>query len=551
MATTARHLPLPELTLSTLRRSRSAIIAWVAGAGGFLLLFGLGYRTTIRDYPGGPAAFGASVQAAAETMRALAGPVTRLDTFGGYTTYHNLGYAPLLLGIWAVMQGAKSIRGAEERGMLQVWLTTGRSRLQVLADRVLGFLLALGVIAIGTGVGAGAGAAIAGSPAWGRSLAALGVVALVPAVFFALSLAVSQLVPRARLATGISGGVMLALYLLGNLASELGRFGWLRWASPFWYAQQSRMLVPDQRLDIATTALSVGLVAALCVTAGVLFARRDTDASAVVTRYREPATAEAFALRRPWLAQLWSASIVEQRIPLLFWFLGPAVFLSLYVSVTPTVTRSWASSDLIRRLLSATGSANMVDQFLSLVMVLAAPIVSVYAVTQAARWVRDREQRRTELEFSCPLSRPQLWLQRTAALAVGILVVIAGCLAGFVLGGALGNVSLHLAGLARGAGLLLLLGLATGGVATLAVALFRTSAALGVLGGYLGASFFLTLLAPMFRWPDWLSRLSLFDAFGHPYLTTGPILGIVLLAGLALAGVLGGLTVSQQRSEAP
>lgn len=549
MATTA--LRLPELATSTLRRHRSAIIAWVAGAGGFLLLFGLGYRATIRDFPGGAAAFGAAAQAPAEAMRALVGPVTRLDTFGGYTTYHNLGYAPLLLGIWAVMQGAKAIRGAEERGMLQLWLATGRSRPRVLADQVLGFLMALGAIVLGTGVLAGAGSAVAGFPSWGRSLAAIGIVAVVAAIFFALSLVVSQLVSRSRLATGISGGIMLGLYLLGNLAGQLGHFAWLRWASPFWYAQQSRMLVPGQGLDVATAALSIALIVTFCVTAGALFVHRDIDAGALVTRHREEENAQVFALRRPWLAQLWSASIVEQRFSLLFWFLGPLVFLTLYVSMTPTITKSWASSDLIRRFLSATGTSNVVDQFLSLVMVLAAPLVSVYAVTQAARWVRDREQRRTELEFSCPLSRRRLWLQRMAALAAGTLVVIAGSLTGFLLGSAPGNVSLRLDGLARGAGVLMLLGLATGGVAALSVALLRTSAAIGALGGYLGASFFLTLLAPLLGWPGWVSRLSLFDAFGHPYVSTGPMLGILLLAGLALVGVVGTLMVSERRSEAP
>jgi len=42
----------------------------------------------------------------------------------------------------------------------------------------------------------------------------------------------------------------------------------------------------------------------------------------------------------------------------------------------------------------------------------------------------------------------------------------------------------------------------------------------------LGASYLLMFLVPLFAWPDWVMRLSVFGAFGNPYLelpeTTSP-----------------------------
>lgn len=552
MATTTRrpHL-LPDLTWTTLRRLRAGILGWVIGGGGFLFVFGFGYRSEIRSFAGGAAGFGATAQATAQSMQALVGPVDRLDTYGGYFTYHNLGYAPLLLGIWAVIQGAQAIRGAEERGMLQLWLSTGRSRGRVLMDRLLGFLLAMVLIVIGIGTLTAAGTAAAGAVAWGRSFAAIAVVALVAMLFYALALGISQLVGRARLASGIAGGVMLALYLIANLSAEMGHFAWTRWLSPFWYAQQSRVLIPGHRIDAPTTLLAVGLLAALVVAGGWLFLQRDVEAGFL--RSAAPPAPESFGfeLRRPWLGHLWSANLLDQRTSLLFWFLGSAAWLTLYVSVTTTITDTWKSSEIVRRFLVGSGASNFADQFLSLVMVLAAPVVTVFAVTQAARWVRDSEQRRTEMELTCPLSRSTLWLERMGTLTAGLLVVIAGIIAGFLLGAALGGTSLRADGLARSAAMLLLLGLATGGAAALAVAVFRSSTAVAFAGGYLGASFFLTLLAPLFGWPDWVSRLSIFEAFGHPYVSTGPVRDIVFIGMVALVGVLGSLLVAERRSAAP
>jgi ABC-2 type transport system permease protein len=74
------------------------------------------------------------------------------------------------------------------------------------------------------------------------------------------------------------------------------------------------------------------------------------------------------------------------------------------------------------------------------------------------------------------------------------------------------------------------------GVASLVVAWVRRSVAVTVLAVIIGASYLLSSFVPIFAWPDWLNRLSVFWAFGQPYLDWPTTAGLVLLLILAVAG---------------
>jgi hypothetical protein len=84
---------------------RWGTLAWVLGAGLFLVYFGVAYAAPVRTFAGGAAAFGASVGPVAEGMRPLNGLAERLDTYGGYVTYHNTGGLAIGLALWALIQG--------------------------------------------------------------------------------------------------------------------------------------------------------------------------------------------------------------------------------------------------------------------------------------------------------------------------------------------------------------------------------------------------------------------------------------------------------------
>ena len=82
----------------------------------------------------------------------------------------------------------------------------------------------------------------------------------------------------------------------------------------------------------------------------------------------------------------------------------------------------------------------------------------------------------------------------------------------------------------------LLFAAAFGALAALVVAWLRSGTAVTVLAVFAGASYLLVLLVPLFAWPEWITRVSLFGAFGHPYLEIPAYGGLAVLAGLAVIG---------------
>lgn len=78
------------------------------------------------------------------------------------------------------------------------------------------------------------------------------------------------------------------------------------------------------------------------------------------------------------------------------------------------------------------------------------------------------------------------------------------------------------------------------------MAWLRSSLAVIVLAVFVGASFLLSYLAPMFDWPDWVNRLSVFAAFGHPYLEWPPWQGLAVLAVLAIPGALAAAAIAER-----
>lgn len=550
MTTTTSRRWLPDLALQEVRRHRGAILAWILAGGGIMWVFGAAYQVQLSTFPGGAKEFGASVAAAADAMRALVGPADSLDTYGGYVTFHNLGYAAIMLGFWALFMGSRAVRGAEERGEVTGWLATGRRRALLVLDEALGYLASMTIVVAAVGLMTWLGTLAAGQPQLLRSFGAIAMVALAASVFFALALLLSQLVGSSRTSSGIAGALMLATFLVANLNQNMGWWGWLRFISPFWYAQQSRLLIPGHNLDAGATIVLVAACVALTGAAALAFEARDVGAPLWSLRRRAP-TARPFRMRRPWLSTTAGAALAARRNGLLLWFAGAAAWFALYIAMTPTILQYWSSSDLIRRMLGAMPATSLTDQYISYVVNLTAPLVTAFALLQAAAWVRDSDEKRTDMEMASPVSRRRLWLERIAALTGGATVLVAGCVAGMGLGAWAGGIALTGDGVLRAAGDLLLLAMATGAVGGLIVATLRSGVAIGVLGAFLGVSFFVTVFGPLFNWPAWVLRLSFFQAFGTPYTSAVELRDALFMAGVAVIGTAVTIVIAERRSTAP
>lgn len=533
------------LIADTVRAHRTGIILWmIVGAAAQVAtasMLAQEFRTT----PGGGAALAPGVEAAAQALRVLRWPAERLDTLGGYLTYHNVLLIPLLLGLYAAIAGAQAIRGAELGGSLEEVLATGRRRFAVLSQRALGFLVATTLIAVGLGAGTAIGLAAGGEADTAGAFVTVGEAALCAITFYALAVLVSQLTRTTRTAVGITALAMAVLYVFTNVWDKAGPLAVLRFISPFYYFQQSRVLVPEHGFDVAATAVLALIPLVLLAAAAWAFEHRDY-ASVVAARPAVDVRPRQVTVSAPWLRAFWSSTLVRQRYGLLAWIVATA-FMATFVSyLEPEVRKLWDQIDYFRRFIAISGVGSLTDQYMAFAGTLIAPVVAAYATTQIAAWIADLRQGRVELILSSPVAWTRLVVERSLALSAGAALIIAAAIGGLAAGAQAAGVPLRGDGLVRLAADGLLFGLAIGGLGAVLVAVMRTGLATALLAVFLVVTYLVDLLAQAYDWPAWVGNLSVFDAFGQPYIAVPAASGLALLAGLALIGTAAAAWISER-----
>ena len=530
------------LVADTLRSYRVSAAVWVAAGGLTMYGMALAIAVEMKDFPGGAQALAASIYPSAEAMRPMRWPAERLDTLGGYLTYHNVILLNLILAIYGAVQGARAIRGGEERHAVEEILAAGTSRLAVVRDRAVGFVVTMAVMCLGIGVATAAGVAGGGEPNLAGSLITMGTAGLVGIVGYALGLLISQLTSSARAAAGASSAVLTVLYVATNTGSGLGLVNGIRFVSPFHYANASRALVPGNGLDLAATGVLVAMAAVLVGLAAWAFASRDYAAPLWARRSTVDAT-RAGRVPTAMLGSIWTATLRRGRFGLLAWATGAAVGMVVLAALQPAVMDVWSAFDFIGVIAGGGPGVGAQDLYWSFSGAMVSPVVAAFVISQASGWVADLADGRVEMVLAGPVSWTRLVWERLVALIVGVVAVTAVALGALVIAGTAVGGTLDVAGLGRTAVECVLLGAALGAVAAVLVAWLRRSAAMRVLAVVVGTSYVMGYVIPLFDWPDWLNRLSVFWAFGQPYLEwpgSGRLATMLLLAvpGALLAAMI-------------
>lgn len=545
-------MPSPALVADTLRTHRAGMLAWVVGGTVAMVGMSVTLAKEMREFPGGPKGLEASVMPGAQAMRPIRWPAEHLDTLGGYLTYHNILLFAFFLAVYGALQGARAIRGAEERHSLEVVLATGWSRTSVVRDRAIGFLISLAVITIGLALGVAWSMAAGGEPNLSGSFVTITATGLIALVAYAMTLLISQLTRTARAAAGIGVIVLTALYVATNVWEDLGAFGVVRFISPFYYANNSRALVPGHGLDSGSFAALLIMTVVLLALAAAAFQRRDYSCALWVRRAPERTiTAAEVRVQRWWLRSIWRVTLLRGRLGLLAWALASAAFTAMYMSLEPTVLDSWALFEFMAPMIGGGPGTSPETLYTSFVAEIVSPVIAAYVITQAAAWVADLEQGRVEVYLSAPLTWSGLVRERLVALTVGVAVITVASVGSVAIGAVGVGSGFDSAGLVRLTAMCILLGLALGAIAAIAVAVTRSGIAVVCLALYVGAAYLFTLIAPVFGWPEWLSRLSIFDAVGHPYLETPSAAGLAVLLVLAIPGSLIAAAIAERTPKVP
>lgn len=532
--------------LDTVREHRVGAAAWIVGGALSMLFMGLALHEEMASFPGGPQALAASVTPAAEAMRVLRWPAEHLETLGGYLTFHNVMLVSGFLALYAALQGARLVRGPEERHSLEDVLATGCSRPAYLRDRALGFVAVLAAITLGVALGIAWAMAASDAPDLSGSLVTMASVGLGASAAFAVGVLVSQLVRSSRSARGISALVLVAMYLANNAVDADDTLGWIRYLTPFHWVNQSRALVPGYTADGAAMAALLVLTVVLLGLAAVAFQRRDYG-SGLWSRAaaHQVVSTRPVAVQHWWLASPWLASLREHRLGLAAWIAASGAFAALMMLLQPAAIDVFEQFSYYLGMVGGAGTTPEI-MYATFITDVIAPIVAAFVIAQAAGWVADLEQGRVETLLAAPLSWSRLVWERLIAVGVGVVAITAACLTVIGVGSLIVGAEVSLAGLLRVGAMCVVLAWAVAAVATVAVVTLRSAVALTVVAVYVAFAYLLTWMIPMFDWPTWTERLSIFAAFGHPYREWPAGGSLVLLGSLALVGSILGAALAER-----
>jgi ABC-2 type transport system permease protein len=494
------------------------------------------------------AAFGAQTLALARQIAYLLPLPVHPETLAGFVQWRVFGGMVLVVLIWAVLSASGAGRGDEERGLVEAWLTAGVSRPRLILWRVGMFVAGALVFGLLTGSASEAGAVAAST-----SLPVVGllgeafVLAALAASCYAIVLVVAQLVETRRVAGGVGGALITALFFLNGIARTVDYHGPAVWLSPFHYFDRSDAVAPGGTIDGPATVALIVITAALTGLAVLLFLRRDIGAAAVrpPAASRPPRYTSSInpLLRIPVVADLYA-----QRIGLVAWMAGLVLFAVFMTSIAGQVGEFLAKTPGLAGYLAAIGGTTAVTRTVigSVDYSITLTLLAVYALTVVARWAADDQEGRLELVLSQPVPRWRVVVERVAALAIGCLLIVLAVSITIAAVAPSQGVTLSTGDLVRAGGPLLPFGLLFGTVgATLAARFPRL--AVGVLGAYLGASYLLFQLGPLLSWPAWALDLSVFKLYGNPLVNGIEWTGLLTVTAVAVAGFGAALLLIQRR----
>jgi len=199
----------------TLRRLRGQMIGWGIG----LALYGL-MMVSLFDSIVGIEGFEQLIASYPQEIMAFFGDIMAITTPKGYVDIYYFTYMTFIIGIFATGTCANLLVGDEEKGILDLVLAHPISRSALFMGRLLGFVVATAVILL---VGWLSWVIPSGSTSlnltWIEFLRPFLPLFAVLILFGMLALLLSMLLPASRTAGGLSGGLLVANFLLMGLSN--------------------------------------------------------------------------------------------------------------------------------------------------------------------------------------------------------------------------------------------------------------------------------------------------------------------------------------------
>jgi ABC-2 type transport system permease protein len=262
---------LQNLLLKTLRDQRIPVLAYGLGLGALALLI-------IAIYPSF-AASGAELEEAMKNLpdayKAFTGGVLSLTEFDGYLVSQYLIILPLILAIFAIIEGTGALRGEEERGTMDTLLSLPVTRSQVVLQKAAATLLSIILVLVIIGAVLWVSASLVEEAT--LALDRLAIVMFntfgMGALFYCFSLFLSASLPSRRLAGVIGAVFTVGAYFFDAMTEIVEGLYDYRILGPFNYFEPLALLRDNPSLVNTGVLLAASLV--FLAVATLLFRRRD------------------------------------------------------------------------------------------------------------------------------------------------------------------------------------------------------------------------------------------------------------------------------------
>lgn len=531
----------------SLRDYRWAILGWGIGLG---LAVYAQYATFAS------ALSGASTAQLQQLMQQFSffGETRKLNTPGGFVTFKMMGLLPEILGIWTVLAGARMTRGEEDRGTLDILLSTPHSRLSLLGQKLLALATATGLICVLIAVwimGGMASAKVTVDP--GAALLATADAGLVAFFYGALALLLAQVVGRGA-AAGWTGGLMVFFFLLDGTGRAVSSSAGLRYISPSYAYDLNVPLVPGYAPQWGALIVLVGLCVVVSAAVVPLFLRRDVGRSVLadvaIGRNRESYGLSAGRLlaragRDVWLRGVGLQALRRQGVAMFWWIVSLSIFAGYLVVVAQSSEKQLQDligNSAVGQQLFSGANIGTNNGFLSvLVFGYIQLLLPIFAGIMAYGWATDLDNGRLELTLSAPQSRWRVILARYGAVLGAAFITTVCIWLAIMLVAQVSGFSVEAGRVAQASLGMLPLELITASLVFALAGLLPPGLVIGIMSVFLGVSFLADTLRTLLKLPEWAINLSIFHQYGSPImdgLNWGAFGGMlaIALALLALGG---------------
>jgi len=518
---------LVKLHTRLLRRSTAVLAAFFFAA---TLAVVAGYEGL---YPEGSDRSAAVALGENPGFRAILGSGAGLDTPGGFTAWRFGGPAVIIVAVWAYLVATRLLRGEEDVGRAElVWAgaITGsavvRSAMAVVAT-------ASGVLVTGSGLGMVAG----GAPLIGSVLTAASI-AIGALVFGAFGVVAAQVLPTRRSAALTSGGFVVAAFLIRAVANTKEGLGWLRWATPFGWAELVRPFGERTVLPFVVAVIATGALAG-----GGAWLARNRDLGAAIVPDRPRRSPRNIGLR----SSLGFAA--RQGLPRAAVWVGPLVVVAtVFGLLSHDIGEFFRTNETFIDVFERfdVDPSVPVRAFLGFVVSTFAVVGVCFAVSEVSAAREEEATSRLDNLLTRAVTRRSWLVGRLLVGAVGVGMLAAALALGAAVGAAWGGADVAVAEFSTVAANAIPVALCFLGFAALAFAVApRSTSALGF--GLVGVTFVWQIVGSAINAPQWALDMTPF-AHVAPVPAQGMNIPAALVLGaMGIAGCVAAVEVFARR----